>query len=93
MMAFGKKRPPQAPQEPPTVEELIVAHRRIAQAHLDRAAKAGRLDAETRHATLGTGHAVMALSYQMDLLSRRFEVATAPPPDVDEDGYEPIEPI
>ena len=88
-MAFGKKRPPQAP---PTVEQLIITHRRIAQAHLERAAKAGRLDAETRHATMGTGHAVMALSYQLDLLSRRFEVDTAPPAGIDEDGYEPVEP-
>lgn len=90
-MAFGKKK---QPVRPLTTEELIAAHRRLAQEHLDRAAKAGRLEAETRHATAATGHAVMALSYQIDLLAARFDVAPVGPvaPGDDGDGYDPITP-
>lgn len=57
---FGKK-----PLEPePTRAELVRRHRALAEDHLRRAAKGGRLEAETVHATRATAHATLALSYQ-----------------------------
>ncbi|HUJ64318.1 MAG TPA: hypothetical protein VLX59_02200 [Acidimicrobiales bacterium] len=70
-MAFRNKS--KEPARPLTREELIARHRQLAEDHIARSAQAGRLEAETRHATMATAHAVLALSYQMD-------PPTAPPP-------------
>lgn len=45
--------------------ERIAAHQRAAEDLLARAGKAGRLEAETRLATMATAHATLAVSYQM----------------------------
>ena len=63
MPLFNQKPQP----APPKLNELQRRHQAMAQDHLDRASKAGRLDAETRHATIGTGHAVMALLTYLQL--------------------------
>lgn len=68
-MAFGKKT--KGPVVPLTTEQLIARHQKLAEDLLARAGKAGRLDAETRLATMATAHATLAVSY---LLS-------PPPPD------------
>lgn len=65
-MPFGKKDSP--PAAPKTPDQLVDGYRRQAADHLDRAAKAGRLEAETRHATMGTCAAVLAVSYQLQML-------------------------
>lgn len=44
-----------------TPEEAVRRHQRLAEDHLQRAARGGRLDAETRHASMATAHAVLAL--------------------------------
>jgi hypothetical protein len=59
MPIFNKKSATPAPR--PSLAAIQRRHQQLAENHLDRAAKAGRLEAETRLATLGTGHAVMAL--------------------------------
>lgn len=61
-MAFGKKK---APVTPLTTAELISVHQKAAEALLARAGKAGRLEAETRLATMATAHATLAVSYQL----------------------------
>jgi hypothetical protein len=61
-MAFGKKKGG-APPVPLTTEQLISRHQAAAEALLVRAGKGGRLDAETRFATMATAHATLAVSY------------------------------
>lgn len=61
MGLFAKK----PPEPEPTRAELVQRHRAMAEDQLRRAAKAGRLEAETVHATRATAHATLALSYQM----------------------------
>lgn len=57
---------PKAPPKQLTREELIVRHRTIAESELERSGKAGRLEAQTVHATRATAHATLALAYIMD---------------------------
>jgi hypothetical protein len=58
-MAFGKRKP----KAPVTTEQLIARHQSLAEQLLQRAAKGGRLEAETRLATMATAHATLAVSY------------------------------
>lgn len=60
-MPVFQKKPAKPAPPPPSLAAIQRRHQEIAEAELARAAKAGRLEAETRHATLGTGHAVLAL--------------------------------
>ena len=62
-MAFGRKKRP--PSRPLTNEELIARHQALAEEFLRRSAKGGRLEAETRYATMATAHATLAVSYQL----------------------------
>jgi hypothetical protein len=62
-MAFGKKKAP--PVTPLTTAELIAVHQKAAEDLLARAGKGGRLEAETRLATMATAHATLAVSYQL----------------------------
>jgi hypothetical protein len=63
-MAFGKRKV-REPVVPPTVPELIALHQEMAEHLLGRAGKAGRIEAETRLATMATAHATLAVSYQL----------------------------
>jgi primosomal protein N' len=68
---------------PPTARQLAEQHRRTAEVLLASGAKAGRLEAETRLAVLGTGHGVMALLPEQKVtneLLRRIVQALAPEP-------------
>ena len=90
-MAFGKPKKPAAP--PPTPDQLQVQHIRNAVGFLQRAGKGGRLEAETRLATMGTGYAVLALFREQqktnELLRQLVGVPAAPtietPPEDDDD--------
>lgn len=78
-MAFGKTKKPVAP--PPTPDQLQVQHVRNAVGFLQRAGKGGRLEAETRLATMGTGYAVLALFREQQKTNELLrQLIGAPPP-------------
>lgn len=56
---------PKATPRELTKEERIAHHQKIAEDQLARAAKSGRLEALTLHATRATAHASLAVSYQL----------------------------
>jgi hypothetical protein len=62
-MAFGKRT--KGPVTPLTNAELIALHQQSAENLLKRAGKGGRLEAETRLATMATAHATLAVSYRL----------------------------
>ncbi|HVA74291.1 MAG TPA: hypothetical protein VNF71_06965 [Acidimicrobiales bacterium] len=66
-MPFGKKAVP-APAPPKTTAQLIDEYRAQAIDQLQRAGKGGRLDAETRHATMATAAADLANGYLLQLI-------------------------
>ena len=49
----------------PTIDQKIARYRGMAESELERANKAGRLDAQTVHTTRATAAATIALSYQI----------------------------
>ena len=65
-LPFGKKEP--APEVSLTVPQLCDKYRAEAAELFGRSHKAGRLEAETRLATMATAAAVLATSYQLQLL-------------------------
>ena len=83
-----RKREPKQAAPPVTIQQLVSRHQELAEQHLTRSAKAGRLEAETRHATMATAHATLAVSYQLTIQAARD---TAPPPMPQVDLYEPAE--
>ena len=61
MGIFSKSKKPES--TPLTRMDRVRDHQRIAEDLLARSAKGGRLEAETRWATLATAHATLAVSY------------------------------
>jgi hypothetical protein len=74
-MAFGKKTEAAAP--PPTLNAVLTQHQQLAEDLLRRAAKAGRIEEETRWATMATGHAVLALLTYMQWKDKTIVPGTA----------------
>lgn len=67
-----------------TPAQLVVRHRQLAEQHLGQAAKAGRIEAETRHATMAGAHATLALVWQSAIDHGEFRAAAptqSPPAD------------
>lgn len=82
-MAFmGRKLAADKPAEVPvTTKQLAARYRAQAVEHLERAGKAGRLEAETRHATMGSTAALLAISHQLEMVleeMRRGQDQSAP---------------
>jgi hypothetical protein len=77
-----KRPPPSAPAVPPTTKEKEARYLRIAESELVHASKAGRLDAQTVHATRAGAAATLALHFH--LLSN--EEAEAPKPSAEWGG-------
>ncbi len=61
-MAFGKK---QQQREPMTAEQKIAQYMAVAESELRRSGKAGRLEAQTVHATRATAAATIAQVFIM----------------------------
>ena len=61
MGIFSKRNRPEP--APPSRMERVREHQRQAEDLLARSAKTGRLEAETRLATIATAHATLAVSY------------------------------
>jgi cob(I)alamin adenosyltransferase len=76
------KKHVQAPAVPLTHEQLAVKHRQLAEAHLARASKAGRLEAQAVHAERATAHATLSLAY---LATLSYERSVLPDVEVTEE--------